>query len=117
MCRRRLDSAASLAPPGFRLRRAVTAAAASRARPSPGTPRRRLHAGEPSPPRRLHAPMSRRRAARAPPPEAELGQRRARGPRALRPAEAMARVATGRARALCDWAEREFGPVHPVKFY
>jgi hypothetical protein len=52
-----------------------------------------------------------------------------RGPRVLRPAEAMGRVAahalcvwadpTSRRgpHALCDWAEHEFGPVHPVKFY
>jgi hypothetical protein len=88
-CRRRADSAASLVPLGFRPRHAVAAAATSRARPSPGTPRRRLHAGEPSPPRRLRAPASRRRrraapprrAPRAPLVEAKLGPHCARGPR------------------------------------
>jgi hypothetical protein len=59
---------------------------------------RRRHAGEPTPPRHLRAPASpcRGRASAAHAGRAPCS----RGPR-----------------ALCDWAEREFGPVHPVKFY
>jgi hypothetical protein len=147
---RRAAPTASLAPPVSRPRRAAaiptTAVRAASLGPQPAAPlppsrrarrrraavaRRRLRAGEPPPPRhsvRRRRAVARRRpamprlaCATRRPAEAELGQRRARGPRALRPVEAVGRVAVGRASAvhagraphghgprpaLCVWAER-----------
>ena len=110
----------------FRPRRRRCPSAPPR-RPSP-RPRRRL-----SPPVSRHptprcqrAPASLADAGAAPPRRAPRGAPRARTPpaearlgRAARMWAAHARRARGpsrrpgRARALCNWAEREFGPVHP----
>jgi hypothetical protein len=106
--------ASAAAAPTARVRapavRAVTAAVASPRPPVAITPRRHLRAGETLPPRRLRAPVSShrpspssatvrctavRRARRS--AEAELGQRRVRGP----------------CPALCVWAESDFGSVAP----
>jgi hypothetical protein len=117
-------TAASRAPPPPRpavSARPLSEPSRRRARPSPVavTPRRRLRAGEPPPPRRLRAPVSSRRLSLSSaaahyaacavrrarrPAETELGQRRACGPRALRPTEA-APVWPWAAHALCAWAE------------
>jgi hypothetical protein len=89
---------------------AVAAAAASRARPSPiaVTPRRRLHAGEPPPPRRLRAPASSRRPSPSSAATHCIAVRRAHA-RAAWPRPSWASAA----HALCVWAESDFGPVAP----
>jgi hypothetical protein len=132
---RRLAPLARPTAPPRPSHRVPTAAVRSRvAWTAPAVARRRLRAGEPpSPP----SPVRQRRviaARRAAPPCAAH--------RARRPAEVVGRASSTHAgrdprgrglrtryargpsrrrgrgpHALCVWAEREFGPVHPVKFY